>query len=146
MSMSEMDKLVLFLLFDFENVQSIQFIYTFTRAFFYSPSLSGPNCEVDWARESRRIIPLLRRATPLTAFAPLAEDVKRAVGAQNRTMLAPGKTRTPKHRARSSSIARASASTSITPRPTVGMLTTSRSATPMASAARTAEKCDAPET
>ena len=83
---------------------SIQFIYTSTRAFFSSLSLSGPNCEVDWARESRRIIPLLRRATPLTAFAPLAEDVKRAVGAQNRTMLAPGKTRTPKHRARSSSV------------------------------------------
>ena len=42
-------------------------------------SVSGPNTENEWAREGRRIIPLLRRATPITAFTAGADAVKQEV-------------------------------------------------------------------
>ena len=42
-------------------------------------SVSGPNTENEWAREGRRIIPLLRRATPITAFTARADAVKQEV-------------------------------------------------------------------
>ena len=32
------------------------------------------NNETEWAKEGRRIIPLLKRATPITAFTALADD------------------------------------------------------------------------
>ena len=39
-------------------------------------SVCGPNTESEWAREGRRIIPLLRRADPVTAFTARADAAK----------------------------------------------------------------------
>jgi len=50
-------------------------------------NVSGPNTENEWAREGRRIIPLLRRATPITAFTARADAVKQEVERRNSTML-----------------------------------------------------------
>lgn len=60
--------------------------------------LNGSNAENEWAREGRRIIPLLRRATPLTAFTPAADAVKREVETENeeRFVKNPAKTKTQK--------------------------------------------------
>ena len=32
------------------------------------------NNEIEWAKEGRRIIPLLKRATPITAYTPIADE------------------------------------------------------------------------
>ncbi len=58
--------------------------------------MSGPNSEHEWAREGRRIIPLLRRATPINAFSPLANKTKSDVENYNRMLKSPMDTRTPK--------------------------------------------------
>ena len=50
-------------------------------------SVSGPNTENEWAREGRRIIPLLRRATPITAFTARADLVKQEVGREQIDLL-----------------------------------------------------------
>jgi hypothetical protein len=58
--------------------------------------MSGSNSEHEWAREGRRIIPLLRRATPINAFSPLANKTKSDVENYNRMLKSPLETRTPK--------------------------------------------------
>ncbi len=58
--------------------------------------MSGANCENDWARECRRIIPLLRRATPSTAAAVGADAAAAATAARNGGLPAPTRTRTPR--------------------------------------------------
>lgn len=58
-------------------------------------TVSGPNSEHEWAREGRRIIPLLRRATPITPFAPLANKSKTDIENYNRLLKSPLETRTP---------------------------------------------------
>ena len=60
--------------------------------------LNGSNAENEWAREGRRIIPLLRRATPLTAFTPAADAIKREVETENeqRFVKNPAKTKSQK--------------------------------------------------
>ena len=59
-------------------------------------SVSGPNSENEWAREGRRIIPLLRRATPINAFSPIADRSKSDIETYNRVLKSPADTRTPK--------------------------------------------------
>ena len=59
-------------------------------------SVSGPNSEHEWAREGRRIIPLLRRAAPITAFSPIANKTKTDLENYNRMLKSPLETRTPK--------------------------------------------------
>lgn len=61
-------------------------------------SVSGPDTESEWAREGRRIIPLLRRATPITAFTKPADKAKEAVEARNKNLLPPKDTKTHTHR------------------------------------------------
>ena len=58
--------------------------------------VSGPNSEHEWAREGRRIIPLLRRATPINAFSPVANKSKSDLENYNRMLKSPLETRTPK--------------------------------------------------
>ena len=58
--------------------------------------MSGPNSEHEWAREGRRIIPLLRRAAPITAFSPIANKTKTDLENYNRMLKSPLETRTPK--------------------------------------------------
>ena len=45
--------------------------------------------EVDWAKEGRRIIPLLKRATPITAFTAVADDGAEGVANVNKTLPSP---------------------------------------------------------
>ncbi len=58
-------------------------------------SFAGAGTENEWAREGRRIIPLVRRAVPLTAFSGVADVAKREVEAFNQTLPPPAKTKTP---------------------------------------------------
>ena len=70
----------------------------FSSSFTCPLRLNGSNAENEWAREGRRIIPLLRRATPLTAFTPAADAVKREVETENeeRFVKNPAKTKSQK--------------------------------------------------
>ncbi len=58
------------------------------------PSVAGTNCENDWAREGRRIIPLMRRAVPVTAFCPAADAAGAAAARHNAELPTPLRTRT----------------------------------------------------
>lgn len=60
--------------------------------------LTGSLCETEWAREGRRIIPLLRRALPLTAFTSAADSAQAEAENHNQTLKPPMKTKTPKRK------------------------------------------------
>eukprot|EP00095_Tigriopus_kingsejongensis_P003642 maker-scaffold606_size125303-snap-gene-0.22 protein:Tk03642 transcript:maker-scaffold606_size125303-snap-gene-0.22-mRNA-1 annotation:"transcription factor ap-2 epsilon" len=61
--------------------------------------LTGSLCETEWAREGRRIIPLLRRAVPLTAYTSAVDEAQRAAERHNQTLRWALKTQTPQKRA-----------------------------------------------
>jgi len=56
--------------------------------------VGGPHCEQEWARESRRVIPLLRRAPTLTAATAAAAVARRATEDANAALAQPWHTRT----------------------------------------------------
>jgi hypothetical protein len=70
-------------------------VFLFHRKNYYF-RVSGSNSEHEWAREGRRIIPLLRRATPINAFSPIADRTRNDVENYNRMLKSPVETRTPK--------------------------------------------------
>ena len=47
------------------------------------------NNEVEWAKEGRRIIPLLNRATPITAYTKIAEEGAENAASVNKTLASP---------------------------------------------------------
>ncbi len=59
-------------------------------------SVAGPNCENDWAREGRRIVPLLRRAVPITSYTASADASGKELHAHNAALKTPIDTKTPK--------------------------------------------------
>ena len=56
----------------------------------------GPSHAEEWTREGRRIIPILRRAAPVTAFSPAADRARREIEVRNAQLAPPVKTRAPK--------------------------------------------------
>ena len=58
--------------------------------------MNGTSSDREWAREGRRIIPLLRRGTPITRFTSTANRAKTEVESTNKKLLPPAKTHTPK--------------------------------------------------
>ncbi|KFM67138.1 Protein EMSY, partial [Stegodyphus mimosarum] len=54
--------------------------------------LSGPNTATEWAIEGRRLVPLMPRLAPQTAFTAIADSVANAQAAKNATLPLPGKT------------------------------------------------------
>ncbi|KAF4519122.1 hypothetical protein B566_EDAN010544 [Ephemera danica] len=54
--------------------------------------LAGPNTEMDWAIEGRRLIPLMPRLPPQTAFTALANSVARLTAAENAKLPPPQNT------------------------------------------------------
>jgi len=59
-----------------------------------SARISGANSGSEWAREGRRIIPLLRRGTPITRFTGAATKAKADLEGHNKKLLPPSKTTT----------------------------------------------------
>jgi hypothetical protein len=51
--------------------------------FFCFYSIAGPNTSTDWAIEGRRLIPLMPRLVPQTAFTALANNVANIAAAEN---------------------------------------------------------------
>ena len=49
---------------------------------------NGQN-ETEWAKEGRRIIPLLKRATPITAFTPIADEGSEKLTNLNKSLNSP---------------------------------------------------------
>ena len=59
---------------------------------------NGAN-ETEWAKEGRRIIPLLKRATPITAFTPIADEGSEHLTNLNKNLSSPLNTKSePKRR------------------------------------------------
>ena len=60
--------------------------------------IGGVNSCAEWAREGRRIIPLLRRGTPITRFTSVSSRAKADLesAARDKKMLPPAKTTTSK--------------------------------------------------
>ena len=59
---------------------------------------NGQN-EAEWAKEGRRIIPLLKRATPITAFTPIADEGSEKLTNLNKSLNSPLNTKSePKRR------------------------------------------------
>jgi len=56
--------------------------------------VAGPNCQIEWGREGRRVIPLLRRAQAITAASRLADVARKEANAANAKLPAPWETRT----------------------------------------------------
>lgn len=56
--------------------------------------MTGMNCENEWSREGRRIIPLLNREPPITVFTSKADEARASVDALNSHMKFPHRTRT----------------------------------------------------
>jgi len=54
----------------------------------------GPNSENEWAREGRRIIPLLKRASVITSLTEVANKAKLDVQSNNKILLSPLRTKT----------------------------------------------------
>ena len=54
----------------------------------------GPNSENEWAREGRRIIPLLKRATAVTRLTEVANRAKLDIQSNNKILLPPLQTKT----------------------------------------------------
>lgn len=58
--------------------------------FFYS--IAGPNTSTEWAIEGRRLIPLMPRLVPQTAFTALANNVANIAAAENAKLPPPANT------------------------------------------------------
>lgn len=56
--------------------------------------LFGPNTVTQWAIEARRLVPLMQRLAPQTAFSELANSVAGFQAAKNMSLPLPGKTGT----------------------------------------------------
>lgn len=57
-------------------------------------SVSGPNSANEWAREGRRIIPLLKRASVVTCLTEVANKAKLDIQSNNKILLPPIQTKT----------------------------------------------------
>jgi hypothetical protein len=55
-------------------------------------SIAGPNTSTDWAIEGRRLIPLMPRLVPQTAFTALANNVANIAAAENARLPPPANT------------------------------------------------------
>jgi len=55
-------------------------------------SIAGPNTSADWAIEGRRLIPLMPRLVPQTAFTALANNVANIAAAENARLPLPANT------------------------------------------------------
>jgi hypothetical protein len=55
-------------------------------------SIAGPNTSADWAIEGRRLIPLMPRLVPQTAFTALANNVANIAAAENARLPPPANT------------------------------------------------------
>ena len=62
--------------------------------FNFSISVSGPNSANEWAREGRRIIPLLKRASVVTSLTEVANKAKLDIQSNNKILLPPLETKT----------------------------------------------------
>ena len=56
--------------------------------------MCGPNSENEWAREGRRIIPLLKRSSVITSLTEVANNAKLSVQSNNKILLQPLQTKT----------------------------------------------------
>ncbi|KAG8197437.1 hypothetical protein JTE90_014922 [Oedothorax gibbosus] len=59
-----------------------------------SERLFGPNTGTEWAIEARRLLPLMQRLAPQTAFSELANSLATCAAAKNASLPLPGKTGT----------------------------------------------------
>lgn len=55
-------------------------------------SMSGPNSSSEWSIEGRRLVPLMPRLVPQTAFTMTANAVATATANQNASLLLPAET------------------------------------------------------
>ncbi|XP_067007392.1 BRCA2-interacting transcriptional repressor EMSY isoform X2 [Anabrus simplex] len=55
-------------------------------------NIAGPNTSTDWAIEGRRLVPLMPRLVPQTAFTPLANNVANIAAAENAKLPPPAHT------------------------------------------------------
>lgn len=55
-------------------------------------SMSGPNSSSEWSIEGRRLVPLMPRLVPQTAFTVTANAVASATAHQNSSLLLPAET------------------------------------------------------
>lgn len=55
-------------------------------------SMSGPNSSSEWSIEGRRLVPLMPRLVPQTAFTVTANAVANATAIQNASLLLPAET------------------------------------------------------
>lgn len=55
-------------------------------------SMSGPNSSSEWSIEGRRLVPLMPRLVPQTAFTVTANAVANAAANQNASLLLPAET------------------------------------------------------
>ena len=55
-------------------------------------SMSGPNSSSEWSIEGRRLVPLMPRLVPQTAFTVTANAVANASANQNASLLMPAET------------------------------------------------------
>lgn len=55
-------------------------------------SMSGPNSSSEWSIEGRRLVPLMPRLVPQTAFTVTANAVANATANQNASLLLPAET------------------------------------------------------
>lgn len=55
-------------------------------------SMSGPNSSSEWSIEGRRLVPLMPRLVPQTAFTVTANAVASATANQNASLLLPAET------------------------------------------------------
>jgi hypothetical protein len=60
--------------------------------FFLVYSIAGPNTSADWAIEGRRLIPLMPRLVPQTAFTALANNVANIAAVENARLPQPANT------------------------------------------------------
>lgn len=59
---------------------------------YYFDRLSGPNTGMDWAIEGRRLVPLMPRLVPQTAFTALANTIANLAAAENAKLPPPENT------------------------------------------------------
>lgn len=59
---------------------------------FVLSSMSGPNSSSEWSIEGRRLVPLMPRLVPQTAFTVTANAVASATANQNASLLLPAET------------------------------------------------------
>jgi hypothetical protein len=78
--------------FDSNELQQFFSCFLLCACYFVFCSISGPNTSADWAIEGRRLIPLMPRLVPQTAFTALANNVANIAAAENAKLPPPANT------------------------------------------------------